>query len=364
MKLPRNMQNWIGPYLQRYGLRPTAAHDLKHVVFCIADHFEPHHGGVDDSVALERVKRWVNAWPGIHDRLRGHDGMGIRTTMFYPLEMYSDACIDALEPLLTSGAAELELHLHHRNDSEEGFRSTLQEGCDRLSARGLLGRDGAGTPRFAFVHGNWALCNSKPDGDWCGVNNELDILREAGCYADFTFPSAPSDTQPSRINTVFYARDNGAPSPFYSGPDAAVGTPAPDEHLMLIPGALGLNWSKRKLAILPGIENSELSGVNPPTIQRANVWLSHPVRLKGRPDTAFIKLHTHGCAPANSEMFLGNRFEEGMKRIQQLLDSRGIRCTFATARELYNMIRAIESEASGDVSMHRGNEVMKPLVQG
>ena len=44
---------------------------------------------------------------------------------------------------------------------------------------------------YAFIHGNWSLCNSRPDGRYCGVNNELDVLRETGCYADFTLPSAP-----------------------------------------------------------------------------------------------------------------------------------------------------------------------------
>jgi hypothetical protein len=55
---------------------------------------------------------------------------------------------------------------------------------------------------YGFVHGNWALCNSRPDGDWCGVNEELTVLAQTGCYADFTFPSAPSPTQPRMVNAV------------------------------------------------------------------------------------------------------------------------------------------------------------------
>ena len=61
--------------------------------------------------------------------------------------------------------------------------------------------------RYAFIHGNWSLCNSRPDGDWCGVNEELGILAETGCYADFTFPSAPSPTQPRMVNAIYYAKD-------------------------------------------------------------------------------------------------------------------------------------------------------------
>ena len=43
-----------------------------------------------------------------------------------------------------------------------------------------------------------AKLRSLPDGRWCGLNNELILLRDLGCYADFTLPSAPSrpsDTQ-------------------------------------------------------------------------------------------------------------------------------------------------------------------------
>ena len=38
--------------------------------------------------------------------------------------------------------------------------------------------------RFGFIHGNWCLDNSRADGRWCGLNNELILLRELGCYAD------------------------------------------------------------------------------------------------------------------------------------------------------------------------------------
>ncbi len=47
-----------------------------------------------------------------------------------------------------------------------------------------------------------------PSGNNCGINNELLILKETGCYADFTFPSAPHPTQPSTINSIYYAKDD------------------------------------------------------------------------------------------------------------------------------------------------------------
>ena len=93
---------------------------------------------------------------------------------------------------------------------------------------GLLSRDRrTGELAYGFIHGNWALDNSRPDGRWCGVNNELDVLRETGCYADFTLPSAPSPTQTRKINSLYYAVDDpAAPRSHDTGVDVGDGAAA------------------------------------------------------------------------------------------------------------------------------------------
>ncbi|MBK8740376.1 MAG: hypothetical protein IPM02_13005 [Betaproteobacteria bacterium] len=79
---------------------------------------------------------------------------------------------------------------------------------------------------FAFIHGNWCLDNSRRDGRWCGVNNELRVLGELGCYADFTLPSAPSDTQTRKINSIYYANDDSThPKSHDDGVDLRSGEP-------------------------------------------------------------------------------------------------------------------------------------------
>jgi len=70
------------------------------------------------------------------------------------------------------------------------------------------------TPRvtFGFIHGMWALDNSRwiPGyPQYCGVNHELSLLRQLNCYADFTFP-AWSTMEPPVENIIFYARDDDA----------------------------------------------------------------------------------------------------------------------------------------------------------
>ena len=139
---------------------------------------------------------------------------------------------------------------------------------------GLLPKDkGSGEIVYGFIHGNWALDNARPDGRYCGVNNELDILRETGCYADFTLPSAPDPSQTRTINSIYYAVDDpNRPRSHDWGIDVGTG-PAPRDALMIIQGPLVLNWRRRKWGILPRIENGCLQDNQPPARDRLDAWL-------------------------------------------------------------------------------------------
>ena len=59
------------------------------------------------------------------------------------------------------------------NDTEDNLRQTLEEFKENLDVRhGLLRCNDAGEIIYGFIHGNWALNNSRHDGRWCGVNDE------------------------------------------------------------------------------------------------------------------------------------------------------------------------------------------------
>ena len=104
---------------------------------------------------------------------------------------------------------------------------------------GLLARHReTGELAYGFIHGNWSLCNARPDGRWCGVNGELDVLRRTGCYADFTLPAAPDPAQTRKINSIYYALDDPQkPKSHDWGVDAG-SVPPPLKGLMLIQGPL------------------------------------------------------------------------------------------------------------------------------
>ena len=86
--------------------------------------------------------------------------------------------------------------------------ATLRAAIEQWQAVGALGRwPGTERPAFGFIHGNWALDNCRiEDGqNFCGVNDEITILQQEGCYADFTFPAWQCIAQPVQTNSIYYA---------------------------------------------------------------------------------------------------------------------------------------------------------------
>lgn len=356
----RAIDKWLWPYLKSAMRRPACS-GPRHLIFCLADHFEPFRGGVSAEEAKRRVQRWVSDYPAAVDRLVDADGRQMPHTFFFPAEEYNEACVDALSALQRSGLGEVEVHLHHRNDTAEHLADTLRSFTQVLNGRhGLLGRDAAGVIRYGFIHGNWALGNSRPDGDWCGVNNELSVLADTGCYADFTFPSAPSPTQARMVNAIYRASDTGCPRPADKGEEVRsageIAQRSAGKGLMLIDGPLALDWRRRKWGVLPRIENSEVSDVNPATPGRLGLWARQGVHVRGRPDWVFVKTHCHGCA-SESLLTGGIRSLAGMLK-EQFDDGSQWRLHWVTTREMYNIVRAAEDGKTGDPGLHRDYEIV------
>jgi hypothetical protein len=347
---------WLVPYaLGAAKRRVPRRGEAIHLLLCVADHYEPKWGNAPPERARSRVEHWVREYPRRFASFRDSDGRPPRYTFFYPAEEYEPEYLDALAGLCRAGFGEVEVHLHHDGDTAANLRATLLGFRDLLARRhGLLARDRkTGELAYGFIHGNWALCNSRPDGRWCGVSDELDVLRETGCYADFTMPSAPDPTQARKVNSIYYARCDGGPRPHDRGVDAGRG-PAPADSLLLIQGPLLLNWRRRKWGLAPRIENACLQASQPPSIDRLRLWLQARVQVPARPDWFFVKLHTHGATEANAAVLLG----EPMVRFHQALARRAEEDTdfhfhYVTAREMYNLARAAEAGWQGTVAEAR-----------
>ncbi len=73
----------------------------------------------------------------------------------------------------------------------------------------------------------------------------------------------------------------------------------------MIQGPLLPDWSSRKFGVIPRIENGDITLGRPMTMRRFQLWMNAGVHVAGRPDSVFIKLHTHGCKDGNIDEWLG-----------------------------------------------------------
>jgi hypothetical protein len=299
----RATRRWLPGYCAARWRRRTNA-PVARVWVTFADHFEPWWRQPDATTALERVRRWTRLWPAIAARHVDSEGRPACYTFFYPAEQYDPRVLDELSRLRHAGIADVEVHLHHDADSEQGFLERVETFLLQLhDGHGLLRKDAARI-RFGFIHGNWALDNSLPDGRFCGLNNEITLLRNLGCYADFTLPSAPSPAQTRIVNTIYWAKDDplGAKS-HDSGVPVTPGGPVAGD-LMMIPGPLTFNLREWRIPRVPKLECGELAGNCLATRHRTRLWIKVAPRLGA---DVFIKLFAHGAPEKNAVPLL----EEG-----------------------------------------------------
>jgi len=343
---------WLPRYgLQRVARRATGARG-EHLLIALADHFEPAylpdapHDFAPLDVQERRLEEWAREYPKIFDAWRDAEGFPFRHTYFSPAEQYHEHLIDRLAEHCRQGWGEIEIHLHHglhQPDTAEATRRALTEFRDTLVARhGCLSRtDENDAPRYAFVHGNWALANSA-GGRFCGVDAEMRILAETGCYADMTLPSSPDASQVSKINSLYEcALPLDERAPHRRGRDLRVGR-APEVFPLMVQGPLGLNFAERAAGLpLPKLENAALTTRYPPTLERVRLWRRAAVTVVGRPEWVFVKLHCHGMNPEDREAMLGRLIQKFLGELTEASrDGGGFSLHFVTAREMVNIILA------------------------
>lgn len=335
----------------------------KHLVLAFVDHFEPMYGRVDLSTENERVRLWHEEYPQFAKQFVDSNGNHPKHTFFYPEEEYREEHLDKIAEICRQNLGEIEIHLHHDHDTEAGLREKIDRFTKILhKEHGALSVDPVtGKPVFAFIHGNWCLDNSGHDGNGCGVDNELIVLSDLGCYADFTFPSAPSRTQPRQSNSIFYATDDPiAPKSYDHGTPVKVGGQAGGD-LMLIQGPLGLNWSWRKFGIFPRLDNSDVRTSCPTLKERIDFWIKQNIHVEGRPEWIFVKLHTHGTQERDKEALFGPLHDQMYRYLTEEYQTRnGWDLHYVSAREMYNIVKAAEAGKTGSPNAYRDFVLPKP----
>ncbi|MGI4854100.1 MAG: hypothetical protein ACRYF4_08675 [Janthinobacterium lividum] len=345
MNLPKHAELWVPGYLRSRLQRLRDSTKPKRLWVAITDHYEPMGGSVPLSQGLARVAHWQRRWPEIANSAPlDVAGQPPKFTFFYPQEEYQRPVVAALEGMVRSGIADVDVHIHHDNETNAGFRAKMSEFLQRLHGDHGFLRHHDGQLVFGFIHGNWALDNSRHDGRWCGIQGELQALRDLGCYADFTMPSLPSTTQGRLVNRIFWTNgDPAKPRGFDHGIDATPGGGVHGNGILMVPGPLGLRFKDR---LVPRIEAGELAVYDAPTPYRVQRWLDLAPRIG---EDIFVKLYGHTAREDNAAALLGSApgtgtLEPLFRYLQQAAAERGLELHWATAYEMFCAIERVAAK--------------------
>ncbi|MDO7084115.1 hypothetical protein WNY51_11205 [Pseudocolwellia sp. AS88] len=362
----KNMEMWFFPYLKNRLNNPKTDKPI-HVLFCFVDHFEPQWKNRDNiELERERVDRWFKDYPLMAEQHKDADGVMPQHSFFYPEEEYRHEHLAKLSDMCYRGFGEIEIHLHHDNDTPENFTKVMTDFANKLH------HDHGALPvhpeteqiMYAFIHGNWSLDNSLPDGYMCGIDNELALLNQTGCYVDMTLPATPSPAQTSKINSIYYATGRpGRCKSHDTGVDVEVGKEESGD-IMLIQGPIGINFKWRTAKGLPHVENADVRKACPPLKSRIDQWVSSHIHVKGRPEWTFIKVHTHGTQEADMDTLLGQPRHDMHTYLEtKYNDGENYILHYVSAREMYNIAKAAEAGKDGNPNEYRDFILAKPTFK-
>jgi hypothetical protein len=342
-----------------------------HLFVLFADHFEPNDvaalaaGGAPaqaaEAEAARRVREWGARYASMASRHADSRGRPPQHTWFYPGEQHAPAVLDELKTLVEHGFGEVEMHFHHEGDTEATFTPRFRKAIIDMQKHGfLISTDGQ--THFAFVHGNFALDSGTPR--YCGLTEELRILRELGCFADFTFPSVYLDSQPPSVNSIFAAQDDPQPKSYRRQfPLTALSGGAAD--LMIFEGPLVFAPSSNWRRLFLDLDDGDVHPGMPASPDRIERWIRANVHVAERPDWVFIKLFAHGIStPAEADAVVGPEFDALLTVLEQRYND-GSRYVlhYVTARQAYNLAMAAASGKKGGPDAYLDSTI-PPYVAG
>ncbi len=362
--------SWSLPWLARYPFWRAGAATRRalegdgpvHLVVVVANHFEPSWSERGGLLPLDeqrrRLDRWCDVARATGEAVRDVDGTPFRHTNFYPGEQYHAPLLDTLAALQREGFGEVEIHLHHgveEPDTEANLHRALVEFRDLLAEehKCLSREEGDAQPKYAFVHGNLALANSS-GGRFCGVDTEMRVLAETGCYVDMTLPAVPLEPQVPRINAVYECgRPLEEPVPHRTGPSLRVGRRP--QLPVIFTGPLVFNWTRRVKGLpVPRTDDGALAANYTNDFARLERWASARVAVRGRPEWVFVKLYCHGFFTHDQSACIGDGVRRFWSEALEESERTGrYRIHFASAREAFNISMAAVDGLSGDPQQYR-----------
>lgn len=315
-----------------------------HLFVLMTDHFEPLYDAT-------KTARWGARYRAMAAEHRDSAGRPPQHTWFYPGDQPSPAVLQVLRDLVLDGYGEVELHFHHDYDSSATLLAKLRSAIADFQQFGFL-KTADGQTRFAFIHGNWGLDNSNGP-IMCGVQDEIRMLKELGCFADFTFPSVYETSQPPSVNSIYAARDDSGPKS-YARPLPLSTLRDGQADLMIFEGPLVYAPSLSLRRLFVDLDDGNIHAAAQASPTRVDRWVKANVHVKERPDWIFIKLFAHGITDdGDTEATTGQSYGDTMGYLERAYnDGRRYVLHYITAREAYNLARAAADGATGEPSQY------------
>jgi hypothetical protein len=353
----KKMQHWIWWDIKR-GLRQLFDEKPKapiHIMFALVDHFEPGNRNATLDQQKKRVDAWVKRYPKLAARHQDSDGICPQHTFFFPPHYDFHDHLEKISKLCSQGFGEIEMHLHHDRmepwpDDELSLKRKILECIEAYSRYGIFCLPN-NQKAYGFIHGDWALANSLKNGEHCGVNDEISILEDTGCYADFTFPVS-NESQPKMANTIFYGKSSPLFPKGYDRHAISVKSGSGStEGLMFIQGIIGLRWKSRAHMFKPSVEQSNIGGTDLPFRGRIDYWIRKAIHIQKKPNWIFIKIHGHGASSEKQvrEVLLDRNSDDMFEYLEKRYnDGEKYVLHYVSAREMYNIIKAAENGEEGN----------------
>lgn len=349
----KHIDRWLIHYVSNKLKNPVPKDGPIDIMFLFVDHFELN--GHQD-----RLDAWSKGYPAIAKKHRDSDGHHPKHSFFYAMDLMHEHELVAMKPVVDAGYGEFELHWHHDHDTEQSFVSKLENAMSIFHKHGYMQPYQANQKAcFGFIHGNWSLANARGE-NFCGVDNEVRLLKDMGCYADFTYPALFSTAQPPFVNNIYYCNDIDKNSCHFKGEDSSVGKQESNDEFMIVQGPMTINWRDWRHKWHPTIEDGDINQF--PTHddpKRIDAWMKQNIHVKGRPEWQFVKIFCHGAQDHKS--VVSDTTDRMFQYIEDNYnDGKKYRLHYVSAREAYNIIKAAEAGKTGNPNQYRDYVIPHP----
>jgi len=343
---------FLPDYLRQSVAAPTpVVQGPTHIFFLFVDHFEPDW-------SVERTEQWAARYRVLARHHLDSTGRPAQHTWFYAADQLYAPVLEVLRKLTEEGLGEVEFHYHHEGDTAQTLAISWKYAIGEMQKFGFL-KTVDGQTRFAFVHGNSSLDDSD---QYCGVRDELKLLHDFGCFADYTFPALFTSAQPPIVNRIYAARDDPGPKSYrIQWPLLDLKSGAADLMIFEGPIAIAPSWSLRRLFL--DVDDGDIHPAMPAGPARVHRWVNARVHVPERPDWIFVKVFGHtASSPEDMDEALGPHFESALTELERHYnDGEQYVLHYVTAREAYNLAMAAATGATGDPSKYYDSEI-KPYV--